>query len=109
MESEAFGKLPTKRAIIVTGGGVVLRPANVLMLTRLGAVVYLEADEETLLDRVAKDDESRPLLQTDDPRSALARLLAEREPLYRAAADFTVKTTGISAAEVAQTIVRYVG
>ena len=109
LESEACGKLPTKRAIIVTGGGVVLRPANVLMLTRLGAVVYLEADEETLLDRVAKDDESRPLLQTDDPRSALARLLAEREPLYRAAADFTVKTTGISAAEVAQTIVRYVG
>ena len=108
-ESEALAKLPTKRAIIATGGGIVLRPANVAMLKRLGTVVYLEADEATLLDRVSQDGESRPLLQTDNPRAALARLLAGREPLYRAAADFTVNTTRLSAAEVAQTIVRYVG
>ena len=109
LESEALTKLPTKRTIIATGGGIVLQPENLPILKRLGTVIYLEADEATLLNRVYQDDESRPLLQTDNPRATLPRLLSERESLYRAAADFTVSTTGLSAAEVAQTIVRYVG
>ena len=108
LESEALTKLPTKRTIIATGGGIVLQPENLPLLKRLGTVVYLEADEVTLLNRVSSG-EARPLLETTDPRATLSRLLAEREPLYRAAADFTVKTTGLTAPEVAQAIIRFVG
>ena len=109
LESEALENLPTKRMIIATGGGIVLRPANVAILKRLGTVVYLEADEATLFERVSENVELRPLLPADNPRAAVARLLAEREPLYRAAADFIVNTTGLTPPEVAQAIIRFVG
>src|SRR3954464_14108547 len=48
-ESEALKELPSETdAIIVTGGGIVLRQANTARLRELGAVVYLSADEDTL-------------------------------------------------------------
>ncbi len=107
-ESEALIGAPTERAIIGTGGGIVLRPENVEALKGLGFVIYLEADEATLLARLCGETEDRPLLQTDDLRATLTRLFRAREPLYRAAADCTVNTAGLSPTEVAQAILRHV-
>src|SRR6185295_5061330 len=48
-ETEALRQLSeATAAIIVTGGGIVLRPANVKMLRKFGKIVNLEADAETL-------------------------------------------------------------
>ena len=104
-ESEALAEMPAQRAIVTTGGGTVLKPENVTMLRRLGTVIYLETDEATLFDRVSNGTEERPLLESDNPRATLAGLLREREPVYRAAADFTVNTTELSPLEVAQAII----
>src|SRR5947208_10423654 len=49
-------------AVIVTGGGIVLREQNLALLKRLGAVVWLQADEATLFKR-ASGTGNRPLLQ----------------------------------------------
>ena len=102
-EAEIVASLAQERAIIVTGGGVVLRQENVERLRRLGTIVNLTADEETLFERVARRD-TRPLLRTDDPRATLAELLRVRAPLYRAAADFEVDTSALTREEVAQAI-----
>ena len=91
--------------IIVTGGGIVLRPENVKMLGELGTVVSLEADEETLFRRISKRA-TRPLLQTENPRSTLADLLRVRAPLYRAAADIRLDTSRLTHDEVADAILR---
>lgn len=107
-ESKALEEMPRDRAIVATGGGIVLRPENLAALKRLGPVIYLEADEKTLFTRVS-NGETRPLLKIADPRATLSRLLAEREPLYRAAADFTVNTTELTVPEVARAIMRFVG
>lgn len=105
-ETEALGRLSkTEPAIIVTGGGIVLRPANVKMLRELGRVVSLEADEETLFRRISQRA-TRPLLQTEDQRATLAELLRARAPLYREAADVRVDTSRLTHDEVADAILR---
>jgi shikimate kinase len=50
-----------------------------------------------LWERTAATTSSRPLLATPDPRATLARLLEERDPLYRDAAHLIVETGSQSA------------
>ncbi len=90
-------------AVIITGGGAILRPQNTARLHQLGTVVCLTADTATLLERLGRRSD-RPLLQTEDPKATIENLLREREPLYEEAADFTIDTTGLSHEQVAQRI-----
>lgn len=82
--------LVTQRAglEIATGGGIVLRERNRELLRELGLVV-LTANEEVIYERVSRNTK-RPLLQTENPRETLSRLLAARDPLYAAAAQWTL-------------------
>jgi shikimate kinase len=108
-ETEALRQLPDGApAIIVTGGGIVLRPENMTRLRELGQVVSLEADENTLFRRIARRA-TRPLLQTPDPRATLVELLRLREPLYRAAADVRLDTSRLTHDEVADAILKSIG
>jgi shikimate kinase len=103
-ETETLRGLVGKgQAIIVTGGGIVLRPENVALLRELGTIFYLSADEETLFARISRRT-TRPLLQTADPRVTLRELLAARLPLYRSAADVEVDTSRLKHEEVARKI-----
>jgi shikimate kinase len=103
-ETESLRELAnTVSAVIVTGGGVVLRPENVGMLRNMGTVVWLEADAETLFSRISKRA-TRPLLRTANPRATVAGLLRVREPLYRTAADLRVDTSCLTHDEVAEAI-----
>jgi 3-dehydroquinate synthase len=72
------------RVVIATGGGTVVASVSRRLLHAAGPVVYLRAPVEVLVERVG-DDAARPLLG-DDPKAALARLLAERERFYEAGA-----------------------
>ncbi|MGB8804438.1 MAG: shikimate kinase, partial [Chthoniobacterales bacterium] len=40
--------------IVVTGGGIILRAENVQLLRGMGRIVWLDADEEVLWQRVSK-------------------------------------------------------
>ena len=103
-ETAALRELSGKRQmIVVTGGGIVLRPENVALLQELGTIVYLLADEETLFTRISRRS-TRPLLQTPNPRATLTELLAKRLPFYRDAADVEVDTSCLKHDEVARTI-----
>jgi shikimate kinase len=105
-ETEALKQLSAAApAIIVTGGGIVLRPENVKMLRELGKVTSLEADEETLFRRISRRA-TRPLLQTKNPRATMAELLRVRDPLYRAAADLRLDTSRLTHDEVADAILK---
>lgn len=108
-ESESLAAMPAERAIVATGGGIVLRHENIDALRKLGPVIYLAADEETLFERISQSGGRRPLLQTEDPRATLKELLRVRDPLYRAAANHIVDTTQLNPMEVAEAIVSHVG
>jgi shikimate kinase len=56
-----------------------------------GVSVWLKAEIDVLLRRVAKRKNERPMLQSDDLSETLRQLLSAREPAY-AQADLTVQS-----------------
>ena len=80
--------------VLATGGGAVLLPENRRALGARGAVVYLRATVDAQWERL-RQDKSRPLLQTADPRATLADLFAERDPLYRELCDHRIDMDGL--------------
>jgi len=90
------------RAVIATGGGIVGRPGNWLAMRRLGPVVYLRADWDTLCRRIG-DDPDRPLADRRSGDEKLRRLWEKRVPLYEQA-DLVVDSTQGTPAQVAALI-----
>jgi shikimate kinase len=78
-------------AIIATGGGAILSENNRALLQRKAFVVWLDAPDAVLLQRLAAADSARPLL-ANDPAARLAELRAIRGPLYAATAHLTIDT-----------------
>jgi shikimate kinase len=108
-ETEALRKVtPDRAAIIVTGGGIVLRGENIEILKRLGTIVWLTAGESILFERASRRNE-RPLLQTEEPRRKFTELFRKREPLYAAAADFEVDTSVLTHDQIADAILNRIG
>ncbi|WP_283170069.1 shikimate kinase [Curtanaerobium respiraculi] len=82
------------------GGGVVKRAANVAVMKRTGYVVFLGATAEEAASRIP-NTASRPLFK--DIENA-RRTIAERQPLYEAAADAYVDTTGRTVRDIAEEV-----
>lgn len=105
IEQEAVRALAAEAPIVLaTGGGVPLNPENVRVLRENGVIALLWATAESILLRTG-DRNSRPLLAAaDDPRARIEELLAVREPIYRAAADFTVDSSDLLPDEAARLV-----
>ncbi len=91
-ETAALDELSCESGLVLaTGGGIVMREQNRRLLAERGVVVYLSAAVDQLVERTSKD-RRRPLLQVDNPREVLERLMKVRDPLYREIADVIVVT-----------------
>lgn len=90
LETDVLAQVaPFTRMVVATGGGVVVTQGNWGYL-RHGVVLWLDASVETLVRRLEKRRETRPLLgDTEDLRERLESLLAARQNLY-AQADLCV-------------------
>lgn len=86
--------------VISTGGGMVLRQENRELLQQMGFVVWLNADVNTLVQRVMRSD-NRPLLHHVNPEETLERLAVERDPLYAETAHLSIDTANLSVGEIA--------
>lgn len=88
-------------AVVALGGGAIARPENRDAIRHVGGLlVCVEADAETILERVWRRDD-RPLLAgltRAQKRDRIKALLAERAPEY-ARADITVRTSQTSTVE----------
>jgi shikimate dehydrogenase len=104
-EREVVRSLPAGDAVVGTGGGVILDPANVALLRRGSTVVLLEADESVIERRIAAS--TRPPLTTLPLREEISALLEMRRPLYAAASDLFIDTTARSPNEVCLTIQKF--
>jgi shikimate kinase len=93
IESEVLSDLATKtHTVITTGGGAVLAAHNRERMQETGLVVCLEATVDEIVRRVSTDS-NRPLLQGDDVRTRVERLMGERLGLYEFA-HVKIDTTG---------------
>ena len=93
--------------IIASGGGVVLSPENVETLKRNGFVIWLKADLEALLGRMARDPRTataRPSLTGKGSLEELKEVLAQREVLYRKASEVQVDTSTLDEEEVVRSV-----
>lgn len=89
--------------VISCGGGIVVRARNVDMLRRRCRVFLLEISLTTAVERLRGSD-GRPLLGGEDIEVAAARLMEEREHLYRRAAHESVDANEKSPRELAEEI-----
>ena len=67
--------------VLATGGGAYLDKGTRKLMRERAVTVWLNADLETLWERVSRRNH-RPLLQNPDARGILTRLLEERTPIY---------------------------
>ena len=93
--------LSRESSVVATGGGAVLDPGNRALIRLHGFVVHLDIDLDEQLQRLARD-RSRPLLVGADRSEVLARLAAERGPLYAEVADLTFPPAGMSPTDAAE-------
>jgi len=77
--------------VLASGGGAVMNPDTRTAIKAKGVSIWLKAEIDVLLRRVAKRKSERPMLHTDDPSETLRQLLIAREPVY-AQADLTVQS-----------------
>ena len=83
-----LAKLENK--VLAMGGGVVLRQENITALKENGLLLFIDRSSEDIIGDV--DTETRPLLAAG--RQRIYDLYAQREALYRKAADITVVNKG---------------
>jgi len=76
--------------VLAMGGGVVLREENIACLKENGLIIFLDRSPGDIVGDV--DTETRPLLAAG--RQRIYDLYAQREALYRKAADITVVNKG---------------
>jgi shikimate kinase len=98
--------------VLAPGGGAVLDPENVKILRDYGLVIWLTAAPAVLGRRLRQDQgtrEFRPSLTGADAVAEIEQVLAEREPLYRAAAHVIIDTTELSIPEIVKRILQIIG
>ena len=97
--------------VLSTGGGAFMSEMTRKAIGRYGISVWLKADLDTLMHRVAKR-QNRPLLNTEDPRAVMRGLMDLRYPVY-GLADIVVQTRDeqkeVIAAEVVDGLSAFLG
>jgi len=99
-EFDALCRAIDSTAVVATGAGIVTRQAARELIAEYSAI-WLDADDATLLERVAIGE--RPLLGSDHAES-LRRLRSQREGWYRACARTRLDASG-SIDEVVERVV----
>lgn len=90
--------------VVSCGGGLVFQPGLKEMLQAKGVVISLFASPETIYERT-RSNKNRPLLNVDNPKAEIERLLAERMPVYKEAG-IGVLTDGRCVNDIVAHIVR---
>ncbi len=105
LEERVVTRLVRDRSQVVsTGGGAYMNPNTRAAIAENGISVWLKADLDTLMARVAKKP-NRPLLKAPDPRAVFETLMAERYPVY-AQADITVMTRDVKREEIMSEVIQ---
>lgn len=98
----------TSHTVISCGGGTAMRDCNVTEMKKIGKVILLTAEPETILKRVKKSND-RPLLEGKKNVQAISELIDQRKEKYEAAADIKVSTDGKNVTDICHEIMEYLG
>ena len=102
-EEEAVLSLDIAGTVIATGGSVVYSTAAIDHQRRMGKVIYLHLEYETMCRRIQNLDSRGVVLQAG---YTLQDMYKERLPLYRRYADAVIKCDNNTVEQTAQQIAR---
>jgi shikimate kinase len=86
--------------VIDCGGGVIEREANFEALRSAGPVIWLKASTQTIVNRIADDDQRPSLTGTKSFTDEVAEVLSRRTPLYERISHYAVDTDACTVEEV---------
>lgn len=89
--------------VLSTGGGAFMNANTRAAVAADGVSVWLKADLDTLMARVARKP-NRPLLQNADPRGVMKKLMDDRYPIY-GLANITVQTRDARREEITAEVI----
>ncbi len=92
-----------KSKIIATGGGVIKSDENVENLKKGGVIIYLKSTPKQIAHNL-RHDNTRPLLAGGNKEEKIAKLMAEREPIYNKCADIVLDVSNINIEETIEKI-----
>lgn len=113
MGEEHFRKLETDcltgvskengNIVVSTGGGIVVKKANLDIIESSGTGIYLKAGMDTIWERIS-EERGRPLLDVNNPYETARDLLESRKELYERA-EYIVETDGLTPHMISEKIV----
>jgi len=96
--------------IISCGGGIVLNKINIDYLKQNSHIVLLEATIEEIYKRIMNNGkETRPVVDKEDPKAEIERVLTFRKPFYQAASEVIIETTGKKIKDIVKEIIKKTG
>ena len=110
-ESNMIAKLARQNGFVISlGGGAPMSELNRELISQSGKTVWLDADPDVLWDRISGDETSsdrRPDLTDQGGKNEVQLLLAQRAPVYKACADYTIDVGSMEPEEIATRIVNW--
>jgi shikimate dehydrogenase len=97
--------------VVALGGGALLNRESLDTIRAHGKLIYLMADEQTLVERIEKQGMIRPLLAglpNLEKQARIKELLALRAPIYEQA-HLKISTLNQNAHQVARNVISHIG
>ena len=96
--------LENGQQVLATGGGAFMNAETREKIKNSGVSLWLKADLDVLLKRVAKRND-RPLLQNDDPAVVMKKLIDLRYPIY-AQSNITVESRDVQHGQMVNDVIK---
>jgi shikimate kinase len=96
--------LENGKQVLATGGGAFMNAETRDKIKAHGLSLWLKADLDVLLKRVAKRND-RPLLLKEDPAIVMRRLIDQRYPIY-AESDITVESRDVQHGQMVNDVIK---
>jgi len=106
LETEALREVLGSPVVIASGGGVVMREENRVMLEAHSPVIWLKSSLHFLAGRI-QGDENRPLTAGRDALTVLQQLAEIRYPYYTRCADYILHRGQMNKAASLHAVIEY--
>ncbi|MEQ5186064.1 shikimate kinase AroL [Providencia rettgeri] len=92
LESQILASIEPQKAIVSTGGGIILASENQQVMRDNGTVIYLRSTPETLAQRLAAEPqaEQRPSLTGKSLLEEIEEVMEQRDPIYLSTAHHVI-------------------
>ena len=98
-EAKLLKELSGKESLLSPGGGVVLREENRSCLKENFYTIYIKVSLDTVLNRLSKGKNLRPLLEGKMNSKDIGEMMEKRRVYYEKAADYILEGDGKSISE----------